>query len=139
MKADVICLRSQSPALARASDYLQLARPRLALLVLLTVGAGWLLAAANGATCVSLIHAMIATTLLFAGASALNQLLERESDSLMPRTSNRPLPAARLQSREVLVLGCTLIAAGLADLVAARQLLGAGLGDRKSTRLNSSH
>jgi len=128
MKADVICPRFQSPTLARAGDLRQLARPRLALLVLVTVGAGWLLAAANGASCVPLLHALIGTSLLFAGASALNQLLERNSDALMPRTSNRPLPAARLQSREVLVLGCMLSAAGLADLVAAGQLLGVGLG-----------
>jgi protoheme IX farnesyltransferase len=128
MKADVICPRAQSPALARTVDYLQLARPRLGLLVLFTVGAGWLLAANNGADCVRLIHALIGTTLLFAGASALNQWLERDSDALMQRTSNRPLPAARLQSSEVLVFGCTLSAAGLADLVAARQLIGAELG-----------
>jgi len=128
MKADVICPRSESLALTRTVGYLQLVRPRLGLLVLVTVGAGWLLAATNGANCVPLIHALIGTTLLFAGASALNQWLERDSDALMQRTSNRPLPAARLQSREVLVLGCALSAAGLADLAAARQLLGVGLG-----------
>jgi protoheme IX farnesyltransferase len=128
MKADVMCTRPQSLAWAWAGDYLQLARPRLALLVLVTVGAGWLLAATNGASWAPLIHALIGTSLLFAGASALNQLLERHTDALMPRTSNRPLPTARLRTREVLVLGSALSAAGLADLVAARQLLGSGLG-----------
>jgi protoheme IX farnesyltransferase len=128
MKADVMCPHSQSLALTRTGDYVQLVRPKLALLVLVTVAAGWLLAATNGASFVSLIHALIGTSLLFAGASALNQWLERDSDALMQRTSNRPLPAARLHSSEVLALGSTLSAVGLADLLTARQLPGAGLG-----------
>src|SRR5262249_19220107 len=118
----------RSLTLARAEDYLRMARPRLALLVLVTVGAGWLLAADNGVSCFPLIHALIGTSLMFAGASALNQLLERDSDALMSRTSDRPLPAGRLEPSEVLALGCTLSAAGLMDLVATRQFLGAGLG-----------
>ena len=39
-----------------------------------------------------------------AGASALNQLLERHSDALMRRTENRPLPSGRLLPGERIVL-----------------------------------
>src|SRR5215471_2663089 len=88
MNADATCPHSQSLALARADDYLQLARPRLALLVLVTVGAGWLLGASNGASWVPLVQALIGTGLLFAGVSALNEALERRTDALMARTSN---------------------------------------------------
>jgi hypothetical protein len=79
---------------------LQLARPRLALLVLFKVGAGWFLAAGEGPHWLSLVHALIGTALLVAGASALNQLLERRCDTLRPRTANRPLPAGRGRVRE---------------------------------------
>src|SRR5262245_547237 len=103
-------------------------RPRLALLVLATVGAGWLLAAGGEMDGSTLAHALIGTALLFAGASALNQLLERHSDALMPRTANRPLPAGRLRPAEVLALGGLLSASGLAYLLALRQPLAAGLG-----------
>jgi protoheme IX farnesyltransferase len=71
---------------------------------------------------------LIGTALLFAGASALNQLLERHSDDLMPRTANRPLPAGRLQPQEVFILGGALSAGGLIYLLAAGQALAAGLG-----------
>jgi protoheme IX farnesyltransferase len=113
---------------ARAADYLQLVRPRLALLVLATVGAGWLLAAGREPDWPPLVHALVGTALLFAGASALNQLLERHSDARMPRTANRPLPAGRLRPAEVLALGILLSGGGLAYLLALRQPLAAALG-----------
>src|SRR5262249_2836514 len=72
--------------------------------------------------------ALIGTALLFAGASALNQLLERHSDARMARTANRPLPAGRLQPVEVLALGGLLGVSGLACLLALSQPLAAGLG-----------
>jgi protoheme IX farnesyltransferase len=113
---------------ARGVDHVQLVRPRLALLVLVTVGTGWFLAASGEPDWLSLVHAVIGTALLFAGASALNQLLERHRDALMPRTANRPLPAGRLQPVEVLALGSLLSAGGVVYLLALGQPLAAGLG-----------
>jgi protoheme IX farnesyltransferase len=113
---------------ARGGDYIQLVRPRLALLVLVTVGTGWFLAASGEPDWLSLVHAVIGTALLFAGASALNQLLERHRDALMPRTANRPLPAGRLQPVEVLALGSLLSASGVVYLLTLGQPLAAGLG-----------
>ncbi len=113
---------------SRVSDYLQLARPRLALLVLVTVGAGWIMAAEGETHASSLVHSLVGTALLFAGASAFNQLLERHRDALMPRTANRPLPAGRIQPGEVLALASILSAGGLAYLLAFCQPLAAALG-----------
>jgi protoheme IX farnesyltransferase len=112
---------------ARAADYLQLVRPRLALLVLFSAVSGWLLAGGELGS-VGLVHTAIGTALLFAGASALNQLLERHSDALMPRTADRPLPSGRLQAGEVLVLGLGLSVGGVVYLLALGKLLAAGLG-----------
>ena len=117
-----------SLAHGRVSDYLQLARPRLALLVLVTVGAGWIVAADGETQSPSLAHALAGTALLFAGASAFNQLLERRRDALMPRTANRPLPAGRIQPGEALVLASILSAGGLAYLLAFCSPPAAGLG-----------
>src|SRR5205814_1997343 len=47
------------------------------------------------------------------GASALNQWLERDSDALMRRTENRPLPAGRLHPAEVLTLALALGGGGV--------------------------
>jgi protoheme IX farnesyltransferase len=128
MKLDATLPYASSLAQARVVDYLQLVRPRLALLVLVTVGAGGLLAPGGAVDWLTLVHALVGTTLLFAGASALNQLVECHRDALMPRTANRPLPARRLAPAEVLALGGILSAGGLVYLVALCPPLVAGLG-----------
>ncbi|MDB5339035.1 MAG: cyoE 1 [Planctomycetaceae bacterium] len=128
MKAENTLPYKPAMALTRAGDYFLLVRPRLALLVLVTVGAGWVLATGAEPSLDPLVHTLIGTGLLFAGASALNQLLERRSDALMARTVDRPLPSGRLRPWEVLVLGCTLNVVGLAYLLAAQQVLAAELG-----------
>jgi protoheme IX farnesyltransferase len=108
-----------SPARLRVADYLELTKPRVAVLVLVTVGVGALLAAGRSVDVALLFHAVAGTALVAAGASALNQLLERTPDSRMRRTENRPLPAGRLHPIEVLLFGLLLAAAGLAYLVVA--------------------
>src|SRR5947209_4921626 len=102
---------------ARVTDYVELTKPRIAVLVLFTVAAGVLLAAGREVHWLILLHAVVGTALVAAGASALNQLLERHSDSLMRRTENRPLPAGRLQPREVAVFGTLLGVVGILYLV----------------------
>ena len=101
---------------ARAADYVELTKPRIAVLVLFTVAAGGLLAAGRGVDWLLLLHAVVGTALVAAGASALNQLLERHSDARMRRTENRPLPAGRLQPFEVAVFGTVLGVGGVAYL-----------------------
>ena len=128
MKSAVALPITPSLAQTRVADYAQLVRPRLALLVLATTAASWRLAAREDAALLPLMCAMVGTALLFAGASALNQLLERNTDALMQRTANRPLPAGRIQTGSVLILGCGLSALGLAVLLAIGQPLAAGLG-----------
>jgi heme o synthase len=105
-------------ALARADDYLQLVRLRLTALVLVTVAAGGLLAP-GPVDWVRLVHAVIGTALVAAGASCLNQWLERHTDARMPRTANRPLPAGRLLPEEVLALGGGLALGGFLYLLLA--------------------
>src|SRR5262249_26007144 len=61
----------------------------------------------------------LGTALVAAGASALNQLLERDSDARMRRTEHRPLPAGRLQPVGVLFFGFGCAGAGLGYLVLA--------------------
>jgi heme o synthase len=107
---------------ARFADYVELIRLRVSVLVLFTVGTGAFLAAGTSLDPALLLHVVLGTALVAAGASALNQLIERHTDSLMRRTENRPLPAGRLSATEVLIVGVTLAASGLIYLaVALRQ------------------
>src|SRR5947209_10827023 len=101
---------------SRIADYVELTRPRIAVLVLFTEAAGFCLASAGAPDLARLLHTAIGTALVVAGATALNQVLERHSDALMDRTRNRPLPAGRLQPVEGLLFGVSLALAGLAYL-----------------------
>ena len=115
----------RSAALVRAADYLELTKPKIAVLELVTVAAAAFLAGLN---VVALIHAMVGTAMVAASASALNQWFERSIDLRMERTRNRPLPAGRLSASEVLALGIVLVVVGTAYLAIEVNLLTAGLG-----------
>jgi len=101
---------------ARSSDFLTLTKPRLNLLVLLTTFAGMYLAAPHGVAPLTLLHTLIGTALVAGGASALNQVWERETDGLMRRTRTRPVPDGRLQPGESTRFGIVLSLVGLAQL-----------------------
>jgi protoheme IX farnesyltransferase len=111
-------VRAAAVVVARTArlDYLELTKPRLTLLVLIVVGLSAWLAAAGQVELAVLVHAVVGTGLVAAGASALNMLLERECDARMPRTWNRPLPSGRLRPRDVALFGALLTAGGLAIL-----------------------
>ena len=103
----------ERPALSsRWADYLVLTKPRIAVLALLTVSAGYALGSADRWQYSPLLHAMWGIALVAAGSSALNQYFERETDRLMRRTAQRPLPAGRLTPGEVLAFGIATGAVG---------------------------
>jgi protoheme IX farnesyltransferase len=125
--AEVPALRDAKPwtlSFARVADFVELTKPRIAGLVLFTVAAGALLAPTGSLRIGVLFHALFGAGLVAAGASALNQLLERHSDALMRRTENRPLPSGRLLPGEVFCFGMALGLGGLLYLaVTVRQPL----------------
>lgn len=90
-----------------------LVKARLTLLVLLTTLVGFYVASPGPVDLLLLVHAMLGTALVAAGAAALNQYLEREHDAKMARTEDRPLPSGRLQPGTVLLLGGVSAGLGL--------------------------
>lgn len=108
--------------------YLDLFKARLTFLVLLTFLAGFYLGSRGAVDLLLMVHATLATALLAGGASALNQLWEREYDSRMRRTRERPLPSGRLQPRTVLVVGVGTSVMGLVYLALAVNAATALLG-----------
>lgn len=107
-------------AFARArvwtSIFAELFKVRLTFLVLVTTLVGFYLGARGGMQPLLMLHTLLGTALVAAGASALNQWWERDYDALMRRTRRRPLPAGQLQPLTVLVLGLGFAAAGLVYL-----------------------
>ena len=102
----------------RLADYLELTKPRIAVMALFTVAAGYLLGAGAAADKRILFHSLVGAGLVAAGGSALNQVLERRLDARMRRTANRPLPAGRIAPEEAAAFGAGLSGAGLAYLLA---------------------
>jgi protoheme IX farnesyltransferase len=97
-------------------EYLVLAKPRITVMILLTVAvamvfASRLLEASVGP--MAWISAMIGTSMVAASASVLNQWFERDRDFIMPRTRNRPLPSGRLTMSEANVFGWVLFLSGI--------------------------
>jgi len=99
--------------IGRLSDYLELAKPRIATMALLTVTVGFTLGCAGQWHSAGLSSALVGIALVAVASGALNQLIERRTDSRMNRTANRPLPAGRLQPAEVALFGVIAGAAGL--------------------------
>jgi protoheme IX farnesyltransferase len=84
--------------------------------VLVTTVAGYYLAARDSVEWGRIIPTLLGTGLAAAGASVLNQLMERHFDALMPRTADRPLPAGRIRPIEACLFGLVLAVAGIAVL-----------------------
>src|SRR6476646_9079448 len=98
------------------ATYADLFKARLTFLVLLTTLVGFYIGFRGPVDYGLMLHTVLATALVAAGASALNQFREREYDAKMSRTRNRPLPSGRLQPQTVLMLGSGLALAGLVYL-----------------------
>jgi protoheme IX farnesyltransferase len=101
-------------------DLLELAKPRITLMVAITTAVGLVLAyprAAAAATPALVAATLFGTLLLSAGSSALNMWFERDLDARMARTRDRPVPAGRVTPELALVLGLTAGVLGALVLV----------------------
>ncbi len=125
--ADTRWTRSGPPAApaaavaTRLGDLMALTKMRVTVLVVITAWLGFALGAATldaasrpGGSVLLLVLA--ATAMACMGASALNQVLEREPDSRMKRTANRPIAAGRMSPGMGTAIGCLLAGGGVAAL-----------------------
>jgi protoheme IX farnesyltransferase len=117
-----------APAYPRTLGYLSLTKPDVTFLVVITTWAGYYMAATGPLDWLHLAHALLGTTMIGAGTSALNHYFERRSDAQMRRTANRPLPSGVLHPGEALAFGVLLAAGGAAYLGLAVNWLTSLLG-----------
>ena len=103
----------------RWRDYLELTKPRLSSLVLLTTAVGYWLGRRGSPSSMEGVAALLGTAGVVAGANALNEWMECPADALMHRTQRRPLPAGRLSAHQAWRCGAGLIAIGLLVLTVA--------------------
>src|SRR5215510_4416578 len=101
---------------ARVADFVELTKPRITLLVLITTLVGFYMASRTLPLSV-LLHTLVGTALVAGGASALNQYVERDLDARMVRTRNRPLPDGRLLPADALIFASVISFAGIVYLM----------------------
>jgi protoheme IX farnesyltransferase len=106
-------------------DFLVLVRPRISAFVLFAAFTGALLGAGPDAELARVALAALFVGLVGASSSVFNQVLERDTDRLMPRTAGRPLAAGRMNVRDAVLFGAVLGLAGVAGLALAFQTLSA--------------
>jgi protoheme IX farnesyltransferase len=92
----------------RMAAYLELTKPRITFLIVLTAAAGFALASRASIDYTGLVRAMVGIALLSSGIATINQYMERDLDALMRRTANRPLPSGKLLPWEALAFGVGL-------------------------------
>jgi len=100
----------------KLAAYLELTKPRLTSLVIITTWLGYAFASRPMRYDAVFFHAIIGSWLVAAGAAALNEYMERDLDARMRRTQTRPLPEGRLTPRSALYFGFLVSALGVLEL-----------------------
>ena len=108
---------------SRLADWITLAKIRLNTLVVATTAGGYYMAAHGDVDLLKLVVTCFGTALVAAGASAFNQVSERDTDALMDRTRSRPVAVKRMSPQEGRVVAAVLSAVGLGILGAGISLL----------------
>jgi protoheme IX farnesyltransferase len=121
-----------SAALAALSDWAVLAKLKIGVMVALAAFTSGLLAAGPhsglGAGVAPALEAALYIGLVAAASGVFNQVLERDVDARMPRTMRRPLVTGRIRTRDAVLFGALLAAAGTSALAVRFDVLAALLG-----------
>src|SRR5579863_10093327 len=98
------------PCSASWRDYLELTKPRVVALIVLTAVVGTLLATPGLPPLDALVFGNLGIALAAASAAAINHVLDRQIDARMARTRNRPLPSGHLTHTQALGFALVLAA-----------------------------
>lgn len=99
-----------------AKYFIQLIKPRIALLIVISTAVGYCYGVSAGFNLVTLLNVLLGTTLMAGGSATLNQWYERDLDGKMNRTSGRPIPSGAVSANHALVFGVVLSIIGVLEL-----------------------
>lgn len=117
---------SERSILSSLLIFLEIIKFKITILVSFTTGLGYILAANK--ISFSLFYSVIGIFLLACSASALNHYQERDTDRLMDRTANRPIPSGKVTPGTVLLISIIIFIIGSIVLLTATNLLTLGIG-----------
>ncbi|GIW99573.1 MAG: protoheme IX farnesyltransferase [Pirellulaceae bacterium] len=93
------------------ANYIELTKPRILVMILLTVVMA-MIVAGEAVPFAVMLHACMGTAMVAASASVMNQWLERQRDAQMLRTCRRPLPSGRIAASNAAWMGWVLLIVG---------------------------
>lgn len=111
----------------KIEDLVALAKPSILLLSVMMAALGFWLAPTT-VPVLSAVFMLLGTGLIVGSANALNMYMERDTDRLMKRTADRPLPAGRMAASTALIFGSVIGVVGLVVIYLSANLLTVGLG-----------
>ena len=106
-----------SPSRPLWRDYLELCKPRVVALMLLTSLIGMLLATPGLVPLDVLVLGNLGIALCAGSAATINHLVDRQIDQKMQRTLNRPIAKGRVEPQQALIFACITGALGMAILL----------------------
>ncbi|HEY1166414.1 MAG TPA: heme o synthase [Chitinophaga sp.] len=112
---------------SKARDYFQLMKFNLTFMVVFSSVWGYLLVPEVGFNLLKVLFLFAGGLLVSGSANTINQILEKNTDKLMARTANRPLPTGRLSETEAAVVAVITGAGGIAIMALAFNWLSAVL------------
>lgn len=98
------------------NPFLELTKPRITWLILMSTGIGYFFGLRGGLDIWSLLHTLIGTGLIASGTAALNQWYEFDADARMNRTKLRPIPSGKVTRPQAFWFAMVLSVVGLAEL-----------------------
>ena len=120
-------LTGDRPRQALWRDYLELTKPRVVVMMLLTSLVGMFLATRAGVPWTILVFGNLGIGLCAGGAAAVNHVVDRRIDAVMARTHKRPLAEGRVSPLAALSFALLLSVSGLALLLVFTNALAAWL------------
>lgn len=97
------------PFVTRIRDYLELTKPKVVILMLITAMVGMFLATPGAVPLSILVYGTIGIGLAAGAAAVLNHVADQKADLLMHRTQKRPLPMQRVSARQALIFAGVLM------------------------------
>ncbi len=113
MAAESVVVARQASKLL---DYFELTKPRIMILLLITMLGGMVWAEAGLPPIWLMASALLGLGLASGGASAINHALDRDLDVRMERTRDRPVAAGRIEPRPAVIFGIILTLLGIVVL-----------------------
>lgn len=118
---------AQRGVFSTARSFVRMTKPIIIGLLLFTTLAGMVIAARGMPNAQLLVFTLLGGALASGGANTINQYIERDLDTMMARTSRRPIPSGEVRPIHALIFGVLLSVLSFVVLVTFVNLLSAAL------------